>query len=78
MNNTKKFETQITAEQAFKNLRLIIDYAKSCGGKKISDEQIQYCEEWLFDCVHCTGYCPISTPVDIFNASFEEFEEENN
>ena len=71
--NYKNFETQITADQAFKNLRMMIDYAKSCG-KEISEEQIQYCEEWLFDCVHCTGYCPISTPTQIFNDSCAEFE----
>ena len=77
-NNKHLCETQITADQAFENLRMLIKYAKSVGRKEISDEQIQYCEEWLFDCVHCTGYCPISLPVEILNASFEEFEEENN
>lgn len=68
-----KFETKITADQAFKNLDLIINFAKSCGRVNISDEQIQYCEEWLFDCVHDTGYCTISTPTQIVNASFEVF-----
>lgn len=64
------FEKQIYADQAFENLHLIIKCAKA-NGKEISKEQIEYCEEWLFDCVHDTGYCPVRLPLEIFNASFE-------
>jgi hypothetical protein len=68
----EKLEKKIDATTAFKHLKMIIDLAKHCG-KEISDEQIQYCEEWLFDCVHDTGYCFCSTPTQIFNDSCEEF-----
>jgi hypothetical protein len=75
MTNIKnnKFETKITADQAFKDLDLLVNYTKSVCKVNLSDEQIEYCYEWLFDCVHDTGYCTISTPTQIFNASFDEF-----
>ena len=63
-------ETKINANQAFENLHLIIKCAKA-NGKEISNEQIAFCEEWLFDCVHDTGYCRISLPLQIFNDSCE-------
>ena len=77
MNNYKNFEHKIDATEAFERLSALISFAKA-NGKEISDKQVAYCEEWLFDCVHCTGYTYSSTPVEIFNASFEAFEEENN
>jgi hypothetical protein len=73
----KDLEFKIDGATAFKHLKLIFDLAKHCG-KEISDEQIQYCEEWLFDCVHDTGYCSVSTPLQIFNDSCDEFKNENN
>lgn len=71
------FERKLDANEAFKHLQMLFDFAKA-QGKEISDEQKQYCEEWLFDCVHDTGYCSFATPTQIFNDSFEAFKDENN
>ena len=65
---------RISADEAFKRLYQLYEVAEHCG-KHISEEQKAYCEEWLFDCVHETGDCPINTELEIFNESFDAFKE---
>lgn len=69
------FVKRISADEAFERLEQLFKFAEHFG-KHISDEQRAYCEEWLFDCVHETGDCPINTPLEILNESFDEFREE--
>jgi hypothetical protein len=73
----KYFIRQISADEAFRRLNRLFELFTGHTKKQLSDEQKAYCEEWLFDCVHDTGYCSISLPLEIFNASFDEFKEEN-
>ena len=68
------FIRTLTADEVFEHLKKLFELTEHY--KHISDEQKAYCEEWLFDCVHDTGYCKFSLPLEIFNASFEEFKEE--
>lgn len=76
MLNKNSFILTINADEAFENLKKLFDFAEACG-QPLSNEQKEYCEEWLFDCVHDTGYCKFNLPLEIFNASFDAFKEEN-
>ena len=69
-------ERRLSADEAFQHLYQLYEFAE-CNDVQLSPEQKAYCEEWLFDCVHETGDCPFKTPLEIFNASFDEFREEN-
>lgn len=66
-----------TADEAFRSLDQLIDYVKAFSKVEISEEQIEYCREWLFDCVHETGRCETVLPLNILNDSFKAFKEEN-
>lgn len=69
-------ERRLNANEAFERLRSYFDIFERAG-VKISEDQKNYCEEWLFDCVHEMGSCPREDPAEILIISFEEFMEEN-
>ena len=69
-------KTRLTADEAFSRLRFYIDIFERAG-VKISEDQKNYCEEWLFDYVHEMGSCLREDPAEILIFSFDEFAEEN-
>lgn len=61
----------VRAEDAFTILEGMIER----GQTEFPEEAKEYAFEWLFDCVHCTGYTDPKCIVDIYEDTVKQIKE---